>query len=56
MYQKTFMLLLWKENTSPTAVGNSVAIPHPMQLLSEETFLMFCTLEKAVDWGDKKYK
>ena len=38
MYQKTFMLLLWKENTSPTAVGNSVAIPHPMQLLSEETF------------------
>ncbi len=43
-----------RENTSPTAVGNSVAIPHPMQLLSEETFLMFCTLEKAVDWGDKK--
>ena len=22
-----------RENTSPTAVGNSVAIPHPMQLL-----------------------
>lgn len=43
-----------RENTSPTAVGNLVAIPHPMQLLSAETFLMFCTLEKAVDWGDKK--
>ena len=54
MYQNTFMTLLWKENTSPTAVGNLVAIPHPMQLLSAETFLMFCTLEKAVDWGDKK--
>ena len=45
-----------RESTSPTAVGNLVAIPHPMQLLSEETFLMFCTLNKAVDWGDKKYK
>ncbi len=43
-----------RENTSPTAVGNLVAIPHPMQLLSEKTFLMFCTLNKAVDWGDKK--
>lgn len=43
-----------REHTSPTAVGNLVAIPHPMQLLSEETFLMFCTLDKAVDWGDKK--
>ncbi|PFJ17994.1 PTS fructose transporter subunit IIA [Bacillus cereus] len=43
-----------RENTSPTAVGNLVAIPHPMQLLSEKTFLMFCTLDKAVDWGDKK--
>ena len=38
MYQNTFMTLLWKENTSPTAVGNLVAIPHPMQLLSAETF------------------
>ena len=27
-----------RENTSPTAVGNSVAIPHPMQLLSEKLF------------------
>ncbi|ARC29735.1 hypothetical protein IEK_04560 [Bacillus toyonensis] len=43
-----------RENTSPTAVGNLVAIPHPMQLLSEETFLIFCTLDKAVEWGDKK--
>ena len=45
-----------RENTSPTAVGNLVAIPHPMQLLSAETFLMFCTLEKAVDWEIRKYK
>ncbi|MGE6616028.1 BglG family transcription antiterminator [Bacillus mycoides] len=43
-----------RENTSPTAVGNLVAIPHPMQLLSDTTFLMFCTLDKAIDWGDKK--
>ncbi len=43
-----------RENTSPTAVGNLVAIPHPMQSYEEKTFLMFCTLDKAVDWGDKK--
>lgn len=43
-----------RENTSPTAVGNLVAIPRPMQLLSDTTFLMFCTLDKAIDWGDKK--
>ena len=52
--RKAFMTLLWKERIHPTAVGNLVAIPHPMQLLSEKTFLMFCTLDKAVDWGDKK--
>ena len=38
MSQNTFMTLLWKESTSPTAVGNLVAIPHPMQLLRENIF------------------
>ena len=45
-----------RENTSPTAVGNLVAIPHPMQLLSAETFLMFCTLEKLLIGEIRKYK
>ena len=54
MSQNTFMTLLWKERIHPYSGWEFSCDSTSMQLLSEKTFLMFCTLNKAVDWGDKK--
>ncbi|ASR49183.1 PTS fructose transporter subunit IIA [Paenibacillus kribbensis] len=42
-----------REAVSPTAFGNLVAIPHPMEPLAHSTFWAICTLQKAMDWDGK---
>ncbi|MEC0182408.1 BglG family transcription antiterminator [Paenibacillus peoriae] len=42
-----------REAVSPTAFGNLVAIPHPMEPLAHSTFWAICTLQKAIDWDGK---
>lgn len=43
-----------RENIAPTAYGNLVAIPHPITAQTDHTFLTICTLEKPIDWADKR--
>jgi lichenan operon transcriptional antiterminator len=40
-----------REDFSPTAYGNLVAIPHPLKNVSTQTFVSFCTLKKPIIWG-----
>ncbi|NBJ69552.1 MULTISPECIES: BglG family transcription antiterminator [Clostridia] len=42
--------VLKREELSPTSFGNLVAIPHPMEPYTTETFWTICTLKKPIDW------
>jgi lichenan operon transcriptional antiterminator len=46
--------VLEREAVSPTCFGNLVAIPHPIMPQTEETFWAICTLQKPIDWDDKR--
>ncbi|WP_026771980.1 BglG family transcription antiterminator [Sediminibacillus terrae] len=43
-----------REAVAPTAFGNLVAVPHPITPQSNQTFLAFCTLNRAIDWSGKR--
>nr|WP_263325113.1 BglG family transcription antiterminator [Neobacillus sp. Marseille-Q6967] len=43
-----------RETFSPTSYGNFVAIPHPISPLTDTTFWAICTLQKPIEWGDKR--
>lgn len=43
-----------REKVSSTAWGHSVAIPHPIRPLSDQTFIAFCTLKKPIPWKDQQ--
>ncbi|SDM46924.1 BglG family transcription antiterminator [Sediminibacillus halophilus] len=43
-----------REAVAPTAFGNLVAVPHPITPQSNQTFLAFCTLKRAIDWSGKR--
>lgn len=45
--------VLERENYSPTSFGNLVAIPHPMEPQTDDTFWSIVTLEKPIQWGNK---
>ncbi|WP_117168258.1 BglG family transcription antiterminator [Paraliobacillus sediminis] len=47
-------LIYEREKVAPTAYGNLVAIPHPITAQTNSTFLTICTLEKPIDWADKR--
>ncbi|NRK74358.1 transcriptional regulator, partial [Salmonella enterica subsp. enterica serovar Typhi] len=47
-----FDLIIEREEIAPTSYGNSVAIPHPIKPVTENTFLSICTLKKPIKWGD----
>lgn len=52
---ESFMeLVLKREDLAPTSFGNLVAIPHPLVPQSKQTFVAICTLDKPIEWGDKK--
>lgn len=49
--------IMEREKLSSTSYSNSlIAIPHPIKMCSEHTFMVVLVLEKAMDWGGKKAK
>ena len=45
--------VLEREEQAPTSFGNLVALPHPLEPGTDQTFLSILTLEKPIDWGEK---
>jgi|SRR5690625_2918422 len=45
--------VLEREAQAPTSFGNLVALPHPLEPGTNQTFLSILTLEKPIDWGEK---
>ncbi|MFT0801799.1 BglG family transcription antiterminator [Bacillus swezeyi] len=43
-----------RESVAPTCFGNLVAIPHPMSPHTDATFWAICTLQKPIEWEDKR--
>jgi lichenan operon transcriptional antiterminator len=43
-----------REKIAPTAYGNLIAIPHPITAQTKKTHVSIMTLDKPVEWGDKK--
>lgn len=44
--------LVWKrELAAPTAFGNGVALPHPIEAVSTTTFVSVILLDASIDWG-----
>lgn len=41
-----------RERVMPTSYGNFVAIPHPLEPYTEETFWSIVTLKKPIPWGE----
>ena len=39
-----------REAAGPTCFGNQVAMPHPMRMVSDETFVAVALLDEPVDW------
>lgn len=49
-----YQLILEREAVSPTEYGHRVAIPHPIRLVMDETFVAVGILDKPIKW-EKKY-
>ena len=47
-------LILKRESIIPTSYGNLVAIPHPLEAVTKETFLSVITLNKKINWSDNE--
>lgn len=47
-------LIYEREKIAPTAYGNMIAVPHPISPQTSKTFLTVCTLEKPIEWADRK--
>lgn len=45
--------VLEREKISPTSFGNLVAIPHPIEPQTDDTFWSILTLNSPIQWGDK---
>lgn len=44
--------LVWKrEKAAPTAFGNGVALPHPIEAVSDTTFVTVLLMDMPVDWN-----
>lgn len=48
--------VLERENFAVTEFGNAVALPHPMEPMSEETFVSVAILPKAIRWHKQMVK
>lgn len=51
---KYFELVQKRESRGSTEFGNLVAIPHPCEILTDETFVSIGILEKPIRWNYKK--
>ncbi|MDD7044702.1 MAG: PRD domain-containing protein [Peptoniphilaceae bacterium] len=45
--------IMERENVASTSFGNLLAIPHPLKLMTDETFISIATLKHEISWGDK---
>lgn len=45
--------ILKREALSSTSFSNACAIPHPIQMLTEESFCAVLVLNKPMRWGEK---
>jgi lichenan operon transcriptional antiterminator len=43
--------IMERERISPTSIGNMVAIPHPLNMGSEQSFICTAILDKRVKWS-----
>ena len=44
--------LIWqREEMAPTSFGEPVALPHPIEAVSESTFVAISLLDEPLDWG-----
>ncbi|PAV28313.1 hypothetical protein CIL05_16890 [Virgibacillus profundi] len=43
--------IMERERISPTSIGNMVAIPHPLNMVSERSFICTAILDKQVKWS-----
>lgn len=46
--------ILAREQAASTSYGNLVAIPHPLESKSNQTFWALVTLKEPIDWGENK--
>ena len=51
-----FQSVMKRESLARTEFGNFVAMPHPDEPMSEETFVCVAVLKEAVVWGDNQVK
>lgn len=49
-------LTIEREKISSTAIGNQLAMPHPVRLVGSETKLAVCMLKKPMDWYGKEVR
>lgn len=54
--QNFYSLCLEREAISSTEVGNKTAIPHPIQLVMDETFVAVGILDKPIRWDKSQVK
>lgn len=51
-----YALVMEREAVSPTEVGNGIAIPHPIRLVMDETFVAVGILDKPLKWHKQLVK
>lgn len=51
-----YQLVLERECISPTEIGNGVAMPHPIHLCMDQTFVAVGILDKPIKWERKSVK
>ena len=51
-----YALVMERESVSPTEVGNRIAIPHPIRLVMNETFVAVGVLDKPIKWDKQQVK
>lgn len=45
-----------REQLSTTEIGDCVAVPHPLSLCTDETFMVICILNRPIIWEKQKVK
>ena len=53
--EKTRKSILEREYISSTAIGNMVAIPHPLEIQNDKSFVCTAILENDVSWDDNEH-
>jgi len=49
-------LVMERERLSTTEIGDYVAVPHPLSLCTDETFMVVCILNRPIIWEKQKVK